>query len=121
MLEGSRAFDLAWGAITGGLCFVIGIALVATWVRARSDGRASVFGRALDPRHRLELAWAAVALGMGGTNVLCRFIDHNYLLGVHEGFFAITLVVYAVLGPRLLWLATRPRAPKLKHPIMFRP
>jgi hypothetical protein len=105
MLEGSRTFDIAWGATTGTLCFVLGIALVYSWVTARRSGGASVFGRAVDPSRALHLAWAVVALGMGGTNYGCRFIDHNYLAGVHEGFFAITLVVYAVLGPRLAWLA----------------
>ena len=105
MLEGSRAFDIAWGATTGTICFAIGIALVYLWVTARRTDGPSVFGRAVDPSRGLHLAWAVLALGMGGTNFGCRFIDHNYLAGVHEGFFAITLVVYAVLGPRLIRLA----------------
>jgi hypothetical protein len=41
---------------------------------------------------------------MGGTNFGCRFIDHRYLEGVHEGFFGLTLLVFAVLLPRMLWL-----------------
>ncbi len=36
---------------------------------------------------------------MAFTNFGCRFIDHRYLEGVHEGFFAITLIVLAVLAP----------------------
>ena len=104
MLEGSRAFDIAWGATTGSLCFAIGIALVYGWVVARRSGGASIFGTDIDPSRSLHLAWAILALGMGGTNFGCRFIDHHYLSGVHEGFFAVTLVVYAVLGPRLVWL-----------------
>lgn len=106
MLEGSRAFDIGWGAATGSICFAIGIALVYSWVMARRNGGASIFGRAVDPSRALHLAWAVFALGMGGTNFGCRFIDHRYLSGVHEGFFAVTLIVYAVLGPRLLWLAS---------------
>ncbi|MBD5657242.1 MAG: hypothetical protein IAI50_18990, partial [Candidatus Eremiobacteraeota bacterium] len=87
------------------ICFALGIALVYLWVRAGGPNAAWFFGRAVDPARSLHRAWAIVALGMGGTNYGCRFIDHNYLSGVHEGFFAITLVVYAVLVPRLLWLA----------------
>ena len=47
-------------------------------------------------------------MGMGGTNVGCRYIDHLYLSGVHEGFFALTLLVVGVLAPALF--KTRPRA-----------
>jgi len=101
MLEGSRAFDIAWGALTGGLCFAIGIAMIAAWARARRTHAESFFGARVDPGRGLHLAWAAFALAMGGTNVGCRFIDHNELAGVHEGFFALTLIVYAVLLPRL--------------------
>ena len=107
MLEGSRAFDVAWGAVTGGLCFAIGIALIAMWVRARGGAGESIFGARVDPGRGVHLAWAAFALGMGGTNMGCRFIDHLPLAGVHEGFFALTLVVYAVLAPRLIARAMR--------------
>ena len=102
MLEGSRAFDMAWGAVTGGLCFAIGIAMIAWWVRARAAGTASIFGNRVDPGRGLHLGWAAFALAMGGTNIGCRFIDHNSLAAVHEGFFALTLIVYAVLAPPLI-------------------
>ena len=102
MLEGSRAFDMAWGAVTGGLCFAIGIAMIDWWVRARAAGMASVFGYRVDPGRGLHLAWAAFALAMGGTNIGCRFIDHNPLAAVHEGFFVLTLVVYATLAPPLI-------------------
>ncbi|GAC1522654.1 MAG: hypothetical protein NVS2B8_04110 [Vulcanimicrobiaceae bacterium] len=102
MLEGTRAFDMTWGALTGGLCFAIGIAMIAMWVRARGGADESLFGARVDPGRGLHLGWAAMALAMGGTNVGCRFIDHHVLAGVHEGFFALTLVVYAVLLPRLI-------------------
>lgn len=101
MLEGSRAFDIAWGAITGSICFPIGIVLVRSWLAARRDGGISIFGEATDPGRGLHLAWAIFAMSMGGTNFGCRFINHLELAWVHEGFFAITLVVYAVLLPRL--------------------
>jgi hypothetical protein len=44
---------------------------------------------------------------MGGTNFGCRFIDHRYLEGVHEGFFGLTLLVFAVLLPRMLWFVVK--------------
>ena len=109
MFEGSRAFDIAWGALTGSVCFAIGIAMIVSWVRAYRHGGESLFGARTDPGRGLHLAWAIIALSMGGTNYGCRFIDHNYLSGVHEAFFAITLVVYAVLVPRLLARAFRTR------------
>ena len=110
MLEGSRAFDMAWGAVTGGLCFAIGIAMIAWWVRARATGTASIFGNRIDPGRGLHLAWAAFALAMGGTNIGCRFIDHNPLAAVHEGFFVLTLIVYAMLAPPLIARAMHRRA-----------
>jgi hypothetical protein len=60
---------------------------------------------ALHPDRRLYFAWAIFAMMMGGTNFGCRYIDHRYLEGVHEGFFALTLLVVAVLLPRMAWLA----------------
>ena len=115
MLEGSRAFDMAWGVVTGSLCFAIGIAMIALWVRARASGAASIFGARVDPGRGLHLAWAAFALGMGGTNIGCRFIDHQPLAAVHEGFFALTLVVSIVLAPPLI--ARRIRTHGLEHAI----
>lgn len=114
MLEGSRAFDVTWGAVTGSLCFAIGIAMIAMWVRARAGRGESLFGARVDPGRGLHLAWAAFALAMGGTNMGCRFIDHNLLVGVHEGFFALTLVVYAVLGPPVIARTLRGRATRTR-------
>lgn len=114
MLEGSRAFDIGWGLVTGSVCFAIGIAMIVSWMDAYRHGGTSLFGAETDPGRGLHLAWAIVALSMGGTNFGCRFIDHNYLSGVHEAFFAITLVVYAVLIPRLIARARRTRAERAR-------
>ncbi len=110
MLEGTRAFDIAWGTVTGGLCFALGFAALYLWLDARRRGGDSLFGSVVDPDGGLHLAWAIFALAMGGTNVGCRYIDHRYLAGVHEGFFVLTLVVFAVLGPQMrrAALARRP-------------
>jgi hypothetical protein len=102
MLEGSRAFEIAWGAIAGTICFTLGTVVIARWLSARRSGAASIFGRAVDPHRRLHLAYGIFAMGMGGTNYGCRFIDHRYLEGVHEGFAAITFVVVALLVSRLV-------------------
>ena len=110
MLEGSRAFDIAWGTATASVCFAIGACVVAHWVRGWRGQGPSVFGAGVDPKRRLELAYGAFALAMGGTNVGCRYIAHNYLEGVHEGYAALTVVVVAVLVPALALAARRPSA-----------
>ncbi len=102
MLEGSRAFDIAWGAATGTLCFALGTFVIVRWLVARHGNGPSLFGSAVDPKRRLHLAYGIAAMGMGGTNYGCRFIDHRYLSGVHEGFAAITFVIVALLAWRLL-------------------
>ena len=99
MLEGSRAFDIAWGTTTAVVCFTLGAVVIWSWVVLRRTNGRSIFGRALDPGRGLQLAWGIFAMGMSGTNVGCRYIDHRYLSGVHEGFFALTLLVVVVLAP----------------------
>jgi hypothetical protein len=105
MFEGSRSFDIIWGSVTGTLCMALGAWVLFTWLRERGTGTPSIFGAAVDPDRRLYFAWAIFAMMMGGTNFGCRYIDHRYLEGVHEGFFALTLLVVAVLLPRMAWLA----------------
>ena len=102
MLEGSRAFEIAWGAIAGSICFALGSIVIARWLSARRSGAPSIFGSAIDPHRRLQLAYGIFAMGMGGTNYGCRFIDHRYLAGVHEGFAAITFVIVVLLVSRLV-------------------
>jgi hypothetical protein len=58
-----------------------------------------IFPASVDPGLRLQFAWGIFAMFMAFTNFGCRYIDHRYLEGVHEGFFALTLVVLALLGP----------------------
>ncbi len=105
MLEGSREFDVIWGSVTGSICFAVGAWVLFAWLRERGRGTPSIFGAATDPGRRLQFAWGIFAMMMGGTNFGCRYIDHAYLAGVHEGFFALTLLVVLLLVPRLGWLA----------------
>jgi hypothetical protein len=109
MLEGSRSFDIIWGSVTATICFALGAWVLASWLRERSTGGPSIFGRAVDPSRGLQLAWAIFTMMMGGTNFGCRYIDHRYLEGVHEGFFALTLLVVGMLLPRMVWLAAAKR------------
>ncbi len=101
MLEGSRAFDIVWGTVFGAACFTVGIATLWSWVDEHRVRGTSIFGRSLDPGRGLQLAWGIFAMAMGGTNIGCRYVPHNYLLDVHEGFFGLTLLVFVVLVPRL--------------------
>lgn len=101
MLEGSRAFDIGWGFISGSVCLALGVLIVTWWLRGRRSGMPSMFGTAVDPQRRLQLAYGIFALVMGFTNYGCRFIDHRYLAGVHEGYFALTLATVVVLASPL--------------------
>lgn len=98
-LEGSRAFDIAWGTATGCLCLSVAIPTL-WWILPRSARR--IFPASVDPGMRLQFAWGIFGMFMAFTNFGCRYIDHRYLEGVHEGFFALTVVVLAVLAPLVL-------------------
>ena len=104
-MEGSRGFDLAWGAVTGALCLALAVALLRWWLPAH---RRSVFGAAIDPRYRLQLGYGLFCLAMAGTNVGCRAIVHDDLGFVHPVFFLITVALYVGLAPRLAWLVAHP-------------
>lgn len=110
MLEGTRSFDIIWGSVTATICLALGAWVLFSWLRERGTGAPSIFGAAVDPTRRLQFAWGIFTMMMGGTNFGCRYIDHAYLDGVHEGFFALTLLVVAVLLPRMVWFAAVPRA-----------
>lgn len=108
LLEGSRAFDIAWGTVTGALCLSVAVPSLM-WVLPGRTRR--IFGSAVDPHQRLQLGWGLFAMFMAFTNLGCRYIDHAYLEGVHEGFFAVTLVVLAVMVPAVL----RARRPAIER------
>lgn len=101
MLEGTRAFDLAWGATTGLLCFSVAVP-VLWWVLP--GHLRSFFGTRIDPHARLQLAYGIFAMAMAFTNVLCRAIPHAYLDYVHETFALMTAVLLATMGPRVAYM-----------------
>jgi len=99
LLEGSRAFDITWGTVTGCLCLLF--ASPALWWILPKHAR-RIFPESIDQRQMLQFGWGLFGMFMGFTNFGCRFIDHRYLEGVHEGFFALTLIVLGVLAPLVL-------------------
>jgi hypothetical protein len=105
-LEGDRAFDIVWGSTTGAISLALAIPIL-WWYLPKH--RRSLFGPAIDPKYRLQLAYGLLAMGMFGTNSLCRFIPHGFLEYVHPTFAFITLALVVGLGPRIAYLALQTR------------
>jgi hypothetical protein len=105
-LEGDRTFDILWGSATGLISLALAVPMLWWWLPRH---RRSVFGTAIDPTYRLQLAYGLLGMGMFGTNALCRFIPHGFLEYVHPTYAFITLALVAGLGPRILFLALRAR------------
>ncbi len=103
-LEGDRAFDLIWGSATGAVSLALAVPILWWWL---PEHRRSVFGTAIDPSYRLQLAYGLFGMAMFGTNFFCRFIPHGFLDYVHPTFAFITLGFLLGLGPRVVYLALR--------------
>ena len=103
-IEGSRTFDLAWGAATAALCLAVGVPLL--WWSLPAHRRA-FFPAAIDPDGRLQLGYGIFALAMACTNLGCRAIPHAELPYVHPTFFLITVLLVAALAPRVVRVARR--------------
>jgi hypothetical protein len=116
LLEGDRAFDLIWGTASGAIALALAVPLLWWWLPKH---RRSVFGAAIDPSYRLQLAYGLFAMAMFGTNFFCRFIPHGYLEYVHPTFAAITVLLLLGLGPRLAYMALAGR--KRRRPNAVRP
>ena len=106
-LEGDRAFDLIWGTASGALVLALAIPILWWWLPAH---RRSLFGTAIDPAYRLQLAYGLFAMAMFGTNFFCRFIPHGFLEYVHPTFAFITGGLLLGIGPRVLAIALTARA-----------
>ena len=103
-IEGSRGFDLAWGAISALVCLALAVPILWWWL---PEHRRSFFGPVVDPRFRLQLAYGLFCMAMAGTNLGCRAIPHDDLPLVHPTFFLITAVLTVAFAPRILQLAGR--------------
>jgi len=115
LLEGDRAFDLIWGSATAVISLALAVPLLWWWL---PEHRRSVFGTAIDPTYRLQLAYGLFAMALGGTNFFCRFIAHGFLAYVHPTFALITLVLVVGLGPRIAALAyVALRGGNQRHPL----
>jgi hypothetical protein len=106
-IEGTRTFNILFGATTSAACFAVAIP-VLWWVLPRH--RLPFFGPAVDRNGRIQLAYGIFCMSMAFTDALCRFIPHQKLPWVHPAFFITTIIIVAMLGPRVAYLAFRQRA-----------
>ena len=104
-MEGSRAFDVTWGLVAAALCLALAVPMLWWWL---PEHRRSFFGRAIDPRFRLQLAYGLFCMAMAGTNIGCRAIPHDDLPLVHATFFLITVTLVVALVPRIAVMVIRP-------------
>lgn len=101
-IEGSRAFDLTWGLVSGAICLALAVPILWWWL---PEHRRSFFSPAVDPRNSLQLAYGLFCMAMAGTNIGCRAIAHDDLPYVHPTFFLITVALVVTLAPRVVAMA----------------
>jgi hypothetical protein len=106
-MEGSRAFDVAWGLVAAATCLALAVPMLWWWL---PEHRRSFFGHAIDPRYRLQLGYGLFCMAMAGTNLGCRAIPHDDLPLVHPTFFLITAALVVALGPRAIAMTLASRA-----------
>lgn len=110
-LEGSPAFDVLFGTLTGAACLALAIPIL-WWVLPKSRRR--LFSERIDPHQYLQLAYGIFCMSMAFTDMLCRFIPHRPLGWVHPSFFLTTVALVAFLGPQLAVVAFRGRTSPLR-------
>jgi hypothetical protein len=103
-IEGSRSFDVAFGAVTSATCLLVAVPIL-WWGVAKK--KVWLFSPEIDPHQRLQLAYGVFVMAMAFTDALCRFIPHGPLSWVHPAFFITTLIIAAGLGPRVAYLILR--------------
>jgi hypothetical protein len=101
-LEGSRAFSIVYGLVTGSACLAVAIPILWWYL---PNHRRSFFPRAIDQKYRLQLWYGIFAMAMAFTDIGCRTIPHDRLALVHPTFFLMTLVLVGTLGPRVIAMA----------------
>jgi hypothetical protein len=103
-MEGTRNFDIAFGAITSLVCLSIAVPIL-WWVLP--NYAVWLFTPAIDRNRYLQLAYGIFAMAMAFTDALCRFIPHALFAWVHPAFFATTVIIAVGLGPRVAYLVVR--------------
>ena len=112
-IEGTRSFNLIFGAITSAACFAVAIPTL-WWVLPKH--RLWFFSPEVDRNQRLQLAYGIFCMSMAFTDALCRFIPHQKLPWVHPAFFLTTVIVFVALGPRVAYLVIRGNAAHVPTP-----
>jgi hypothetical protein len=103
-MEGTRSFDIAFGAITSLACLSIAVPTL-WWVLP--NYAVWLFSPAIDRNRYLQLAYGIFAMAMAFTDALCRFIPHPLFAWVHPAFFATTVIIALGMGPRVAYLVVR--------------
>jgi hypothetical protein len=105
-IEGTRTFNVIFGAVTSGICLAIAIPIV-WWILPKH--RVWLFSREVDRNQGVQLAYGILCMSMAFTDALCRGIPHKPLPFVHPAFFLTTLIIAFGIGPRVAWIAFRQR------------
>jgi hypothetical protein len=100
-IEGSRAFNIAFGTTTSLLCLAVAVPIL-WWVLPKH--RVWLFSPELDGDQRIQLAYGVFCMSMAFTDALCRYIPHQPLPWVHPAFFFTTVLIVAGIGPRVAYL-----------------
>jgi len=101
-IEGSRAFNIAFGAVTAAACLSVAVPTL-WWVFPKS--RVWLFSKAIDRNQGIQLAYGIFCMSMAFTDALCRAIPHGHLPWVHPAFFLTTILIVFGLGPRVAYVA----------------
>lgn len=104
ILEGSRAFDIVLGTITGLVCFTVAAPILWWSLPAH---RRRIFAPAADRYGAVQIAYGVFCMAMAWADALCRYIPHGPLGPVHPAFFLTTTLIVVVVGPRVVVAATR--------------
>jgi hypothetical protein len=105
-IEGSRTFNILFGATTSGVCLLVAVPIL-WWVLPQH--RRWFFSRGADGHQRIQLAYGIFCMSMAFTDALCRFIPHKPLEWVHPAFFYTTVLIALGIGPRVAYLLLRRR------------
>jgi hypothetical protein len=103
-IEGTRSFNIAFGIANASACLAVAVPTL-WWVLPRS--RVWLFPPNVDRRQGLQLAYGIFAMAMAFTDALCRLIPHGKLPFVHPAFFATTVILAGVVGPRVAYVVIR--------------